>query len=86
MIETLMTRRLVLRPVEERDAARIQSLCADLAVTRWLARVLHPYPDGEAARFITLSRERRHKNWAIELTRADWKAAHLATIGGGRDA
>lgn len=67
MIDKLSTERLTLRELETRDAARMQALCGDLSVTRWLARVPHPYPEGEADRFIGLCREKNLMNWAIEL-------------------
>jgi [ribosomal protein S5]-alanine N-acetyltransferase len=49
----ITTQRLRLRPLVAADAPRIRALAGDLAVARWLARVPHPYPDGEAERFIS---------------------------------
>ncbi len=62
----ITTGRLLLRPLEDTDARRIGTLCSDLAVSRWLARVPHPYPEDEAERFITLCRGSDDRVWAIE--------------------
>lgn len=48
------------------DAEPIAVFCADLAVTRWLARVPHPYPEGEAERFLSALAEQDGRHWAIE--------------------
>ena len=63
----LTTKRLILRPLAQDDAARIQALCGELAVSRWLSSVPHPYPDGEAERFISSCRDAGAFVWAIEL-------------------
>lgn len=62
----MVTERLRLRPLAPADAPRIRLLAGDLAVARWLARVPHPYPDGEAERFITRSCEDDGHDWAID--------------------
>lgn len=67
MPSVLTTRRLILRPLTLRDAARIQRLCGELAVSRWLSSVPHPYPDGEAERFISSCLDEGACAWAIEL-------------------
>ncbi len=53
------TARLILRPFEPDDAARIESLIDDIDVARMLSKVPHPYPQGAAAEFITQSRTSR---------------------------
>lgn len=49
----ITTERLRLRPLDLADAPRIASLCGDLEVARWLARVPHPYPLAAAIAFVT---------------------------------
>ena len=62
----IRTERLLLRPLETSDTPRIQALCGERAVSRWLARVPHPYPAGEAERFIAACRASDDRVWAIE--------------------
>ncbi|MEM8793500.1 MAG: GNAT family N-acetyltransferase [Pseudomonadota bacterium] len=66
MPPALKTARLTLRPLESGDAERILALCGDLAVSRWLSRVPHPYTPGDAERFIAECRN--GFVWAIEQT------------------
>jgi RimJ/RimL family protein N-acetyltransferase len=58
--------RLRLRPLSPADAPRIHNLVGDIAVARWLARVPHPYPAGEAERFVAGCLEADDDVWAIE--------------------
>lgn len=46
-MERLESRRLVLRPVEARDREAVIAGAGDLAVSRWLAVVPHPYTDAD---------------------------------------
>ncbi|MEM9099959.1 MAG: GNAT family N-acetyltransferase [Pseudomonadota bacterium] len=46
------TERLVLREMVLEDAPAIQEIFSDFAVTRWLSLVPHPYPEGEAIRYV----------------------------------
>ncbi|WP_181701558.1 GNAT family N-acetyltransferase [Chthonobacter albigriseus] len=46
------TRRLVLRPITAADVPALATHLADLEVTRWLARVPHPYGLTEARAFV----------------------------------
>ena len=48
----LSTERLLLRPLDPRDAPALQRHCGNWKVARMLARVPHPYPDGLAERWI----------------------------------
>lgn len=52
LMPILKSDRLVLRPLEEQDAADIIRICGDPDVATNLARVPHPYPEDEALRFI----------------------------------
>ena len=67
MVVEIRTERLFLRPLAITDAGRIRVLCGDFAVARWLARVPHPYPEGEAERFIRTQLDVDARAWAIEL-------------------
>ncbi|GMG81620.1 GNAT family protein [Paralimibaculum aggregatum] len=52
MAPAIETERLRLRPLLQGDAVRLAGLCNDLEVSRWLARVPHPYDPEMAAAFI----------------------------------
>lgn len=47
----LRTNRLVLRRFEDADAARVAELVGNIAVSRWLTRVPHPYSEEDAREF-----------------------------------
>ncbi|WP_299809981.1 GNAT family N-acetyltransferase [Tardiphaga sp.] len=75
-IPTLETRRLILRPLEERDASAIQQLFPQWQIVRWLtASVPWPYPSDGATRNMgeTLEQLRRGEKyfWAITLKGSD---------------
>ncbi|MEM1277237.1 MAG: GNAT family N-acetyltransferase [Pseudomonadota bacterium] len=67
MPPTLKTDRLTLRSLRLSDAGRVQALCGEIAISRWLSRVPHPYPDGEAERFITQCLDEACQVWGIEI-------------------
>lgn len=52
----IATARLVLRPVAPDDAAEVAASCRDWESVRYTTRIPHPYPDGEAARYIAEAR------------------------------
>lgn len=52
MSSVLQTERLLLRPYQTQDAARIATLLGDIDVARWLTRVPHPYRVEDAEGFI----------------------------------
>jgi RimJ/RimL family protein N-acetyltransferase len=55
----LQTERLILRPYQLSDAPALQSRAGSLAIARMLARMPHPYPAGEAERWISTHDDRR---------------------------
>lgn len=50
---TLLAERLVLRPLSIADAVSIQKLASDRQIADTTISILHPYPDGEAERYIS---------------------------------
>jgi [ribosomal protein S5]-alanine N-acetyltransferase len=48
----LKTSRLTLRPLVQADAPLIQSAASDRKIAETMISIAHPYPDGEAARYI----------------------------------
>src|SRR3954454_7653923 len=48
----LRTERLLLRPPQPKDAARMHCLVSDIAVARTTGTIPHPYPPGAAQAFI----------------------------------
>lgn len=67
---TLDAARLRLRPLRAADAAAIERLAGEWEVARYLARVPHPYPPGEAGRWIETLADSDEVALAIER-RAD---------------
>lgn len=68
MSECIQTKRLVLRPFRDADAARVTELIGNLSVSRWLTHVPHPYAFEDARAFFA-----RHAqdNMVLAVTRAD---------------
>lgn len=68
---TLTTQRLILRPLSSNDTAAIQKLKSDRRIADTTISIPHPYPDGEAERYIS-KQINEHKmgravTFAIEL-------------------
>ena len=64
---TLKTDRLILRPYRLSDAAELRRLIGEYEVARTLATVPHPYPYGEAERFIAGRRAAFGAGKSVEL-------------------
>ncbi|MEM8723147.1 MAG: GNAT family N-acetyltransferase [Cyanobacteria bacterium P01_G01_bin.39] len=48
----LSTKRLKLRPLATADAVSLQKIASDRAIADTTISIPHPYPDGEAKRYI----------------------------------
>ncbi|MFK7882290.1 GNAT family N-acetyltransferase [Roseobacter sp.] len=68
MSECIHTERLALRPFRDADATRVAEFIGNLAVSRWLTRVPHPYGPEDARRFFA-----RHAgdDLVLAVTQAD---------------
>lgn len=55
--DRITTERLVLRRLRESDRADVMRLAGDLAVSRWLAVVPHPYTDADFDTFLQIAAE-----------------------------
>ncbi|VEP14297.1 Acetyltransferase, ribosomal protein N-acetylase [Hyella patelloides LEGE 07179] len=53
LLPTLKTQRLILRPLSPNDAVSIQNLASDRQIADTTISIPHPYPDGEAERYIS---------------------------------
>ncbi len=76
--DTLETRRLVLRPFEPNDAARVAMLIGNWNVVRMLAMPPYPYFEADAMRYITNT-----KRFAADPKRRDWAIARDGLLVGG---
>jgi RimJ/RimL family protein N-acetyltransferase len=75
------TPRLVLRALRLGDAPAIQRLAGDWEVARWTALIPHPYPKGDAERFIARSAAGNLSGTALALAVAE-RGRPEALIGG----
>ena len=64
---TLQTERLILRGFTLDDAPRVQQLAGDRAIAATTAFIPHPYPDGEAERWICTHREELEKGRSVDF-------------------
>lgn len=67
---TIVTKRLILRPLEHADAADVQHLAGDWDVASTTQNIPHPYPDGAAEQWIesTHSQYQRGSGVAFAIT------------------
>jgi RimJ/RimL family protein N-acetyltransferase len=94
---TIRTDRLLLRPFRLADAKRVQQLAGDWDVAKMLARLPHPYPDGEAEAWIATHDQTRaagsaypfavtwHESWSdVPASIARETATWSSAIGSAR--
>ena len=74
------TRRLWLRWPRLADAAAIEAIASLHAVAKMTARIPHPYPDGEAARFVAQVRESNAAGAGLDLAITE-KTGARALVG-----
>jgi RimJ/RimL family protein N-acetyltransferase len=75
----IRTARLTLRAPRLADSARLAALVGNLEVSRWLARVPHPYREPEAHAFLVQAAENAH--WGIAASFAIERAGDGMLIG-----
>lgn len=66
-IPTIETKRLRLRPFDPDDAEDVRRLAGDAQVAATTLRIPHPYPDGEAERWIGTHEDKFKKGAALLL-------------------
>ena len=65
MLPTLETERLTLRSLTSSDAASIQQAASAREIADTMISIPHPYPDGEAERYVARQRAQLEKGTAI---------------------
>lgn len=75
------TERLLLRPVAEADLDAIVAGIDDLAVSRMLARVPHPYLRSDAESFLAAARREAHRNIALTVVDGSGVVGGLGLTG-----
>ena len=82
----LLANELQLRPMALADAARVQKLAGDERIADTTANIPHPYPDGEAERWITQVAEQTATGemltWAITVEDSVVGCVSLMNIAG----
>ena len=66
--DVLITPRLQLHPVEASDAAAIQAAASAREISDTMISIPHPYPDGEAERYVARQKADRKNGHAISFT------------------
>jgi RimJ/RimL family protein N-acetyltransferase len=77
-LPTIETERLLLRPYTLDDAADVQRLAGERAIADTTFRIPHPYPDGEAERFISTHAADYERDVAVNLAITLRSAGDLA--------
>ncbi|MCA3554752.1 GNAT family N-acetyltransferase [Aestuariivirga sp.] len=74
----LVTDRLMLRPLEERDRQALIPALNNLNVSRWTGRIPHPYGPEDAEAFFVYLRRKPEDTLVLAITRSD---AMIGVIG-----
>lgn len=64
----LKTERLILRPLSEQDSDEVYENVREYDIARWTINIPHPYPKGEAIRYIRQAMELIIKGKSYELS------------------
>lgn len=84
----ILTPRLRLRPLAEKDLDQLVALIGDWEVARWLARVPHPYGADQARKFIAEIARRmeqlREIHYGVALREDDRLIGGLGLVAGDR--
>ncbi|MCY0900961.1 MAG: GNAT family N-acetyltransferase [Firmicutes bacterium] len=81
---TLVTERLILRPLEQADAPIVQHLAGDYEIARTTLHIPHPYPEGAASEWIEATLvaavSGRGSTWAI-TRRGEHRLMGVVSLG-----
>jgi RimJ/RimL family protein N-acetyltransferase len=70
-VNTLVTERLTLRPIEERDRQALIPALNNLNVSRWTGRIPYPYGPEDADAFFVYLRQKPENTLVLAITRSD---------------
>ncbi|MGY9056003.1 MAG: GNAT family N-acetyltransferase, partial [Alphaproteobacteria bacterium] len=83
----LQTERLSLRPARLNDAAWLAPMISPFEVSRYTSQVPHPYPEGEAERYLARSIENLAMGFSLSLVITDRSTDQpMGMVGMGIDA
>ncbi|MEM9788711.1 MAG: GNAT family N-acetyltransferase, partial [Pseudomonadota bacterium] len=66
----LLTSRLHLRPIDRQDIDALMTYCADLALSRWMTHIPHPYTQADAEDYVARASAKPGRVWGIAMNNA----------------